>query len=104
MQQQGPPPFEVQAMRPRPISAAEARIIDAITDRAHLWFPDRERRDIRMDLIAVHSAACVSASCSTPTTAISSMTIAGIERHLNRRTFKLEDCFLPRFADLERAP
>jgi hypothetical protein len=96
--------MEVQVMKRR-IQASEARLLDAITERAHLWFPDRDLRDIRLDLIATHLTCPLRLGellDADDTNFIHD--IAGIERHLNRRTFKLEDCFLPRFADLERMP
>lgn len=73
---------------------------------AHLWLPDRERRNIRMDLIAVHLGCCRLRLGELLDADDSNFIhdIAGIERHLNRRSFQLEDCFLPRFADMEAAP
>jgi hypothetical protein len=89
----------------RKISPAELRLIDAIADRALLWLPDRELRGIRMDIIATHLTCPLRLGAFLDADDSNFMhDIAGIERHLNRRTLKLEDCFLPRFADLERTP
>ena len=83
----------------RALSPTEGRLIDAIADRAHLWFPDRERRGIRMDIIATH-LVCPLRLGELLDADDSNFVhdIAGIERHLNRRTFVLEECFVPRFA------
>jgi hypothetical protein len=87
----------------RKIGDHELRLIDAITVRAHVWFQDREARDLRMDIIATHLICPLRLQEMLDADDSNFVhDIAGIERHLNRRTFKLEDCFLPRFADLER--
>ena len=89
----------------RLISTTEFYCIDAIVKRAQFWFPDRDYRDIKMDIVVTQLI------CPLRLTELLEADdtnfvhdVAGIERHLNRRTFKMEDCFVPRFADVEPVP
>lgn len=91
---------------PRPmISDRSWRILGAIADRAAALFPDRKRADIFLDISCVHAGPCklrldefLAADdlnfCHD---------ILGIERHLDRHTMELKDCFCPRFADRQVA-
>jgi len=95
-------------MKPRvptlPISASELNVIDAIVYRALVFFPDREERDVKMDLIATH-LTCPLRLNELLDARDSDFVhdIVGIERHLNRQTFKLENCFTPRYASPSKA-
>ena len=83
------------------INATDRDLMDAIVKRASQWFPDRNPRDITLDLVVVHLKSCPLRLADMLAADDSNFIhdIVGIERHLNRRTFELEDCFLPRFAD-----
>lgn len=88
-------------MKPRTvITAQELNVIDAICNRARIFFPERIARDLKMDIVATHLDACpleLDMLLDAPDTDFIH-DIAGIERHLNRSTIKLEDAFSPRFA------
>jgi hypothetical protein len=87
-------------MKPRVrITTAELNAIDAIVHRALVFFPDRDFRDIQMDIIATHLKCPLSLNQLMDADDGNFVhDIAGIERHLNRQTFQLMDCFVPRFA------
>lgn len=90
-------------MKPRVhITSSEINVIAAIVNRAKAFFPDRDWRDIKMDVLTTHLNACPLQLNELLDARDTDFVhdIAGIERHLNRQTFALEDCFLPRFADL----
>jgi hypothetical protein len=84
-----------------PITQLEFDSIDRIANRAVHMFPGRrEHEDIKMDL-----TACVLGGCELRLEELEvaddlnfAHDLVGIERHLNRQTFQLEDCFVPRFA------
>ena len=83
------------------ITTTEFYCIDAIVKRAQFWFPDRDYRDIKMDIVVTQLICPLRLSDLLEADDENFVhDIAGIERHLNRRTFKMEDCFLPRFADV----
>ena len=92
-------------MKPRvktpPISTSEFAVIDAIVHRALVFFPDRELRDVKMDLIATHLSVPLRLN-DLLDAADSDFVhdIVGIERHLDRRAFTLRDHFRPRFAEV----
>jgi len=92
-------------MKPRlpPISGAELRVIDAIVSRARVFFPDREERDIKMDLTAAHLSRPLRLDdlLDAPDEHFIH-DIVGIERHLDRQLFYLRDGFVPRYAQRER--
>lgn len=81
-----------------------AETIDKIADRAVALYSSygikANRRDIILDIVCCHHHACrLRLDELLVADNVNFMhDIAGINRHLNRRTFKLEDCFLPRFA------
>lgn len=83
-----------------PITPLEFELIDQIVDRAHYLFPDREENDIRMDIQAVILGGCrlrlYDLVYSENIDFIHD--IVGIEKHLNRQSFQLENCFRPRYA------
>lgn len=78
----------------------DSELILRIVDRAQLHFPDRERRHIYTDIVAV-IAGGVPLRLEDWLAADDFNfvhDIVGIERHLNRQTFQLMQCFTPRFA------
>lgn len=83
--------------------SAEQTLVDQIVQRALPIFRDagipQTRLDIEMDIAAVH-AVCPLKLAELRDADKFNFThdIAGIYRHLNRRTGELEDCFVPRFA------
>lgn len=86
-------------LKPMPITPLEFELIDQIVDRAHFLFPDREENDIRMDIQATILGGCrlrlYDLVHSENVDFIHD--IVGIERHLDRQSFQLKDCFLPRY-------
>lgn len=88
-------------MKPRvktpPISQSEFAVIDAIVHRALVFFPDREERDVKMDLVATHLAVPLRLDDLLAADDFNFVhDIVGIERHLDRRTFLMRDHFRPR--------
>jgi hypothetical protein len=88
-----------------PITQLEFDSIDRIVKRAVFLFPDRNPGDVEMDLVA-----CILGGCSLRLEDLEladdfnfTHDVLGIERHLDRHTFKLGDCFMPRFAKREVA-
>lgn len=86
------------------ISEADYELIAAIATRAKLEGDKRPKIQILMDLEVVHGGTCPLrlAELANAKRYDFAHDIAGIRRHLNRETGKLEDCFLPRFAKGER--
>lgn len=87
---------------PRPtITDRQWKLIGAIADRAAALFPDRERKDILMDVSCVHANICPLRldDLFTANDVNFVHDIVGIERHLDRSAFELRDCFVPRFAE-----
>lgn len=58
------------------------------------------KRTFLMDLMAVHEHSCRLRLDDLLTADDSNFAhdVFGINQHLNRKTYQLEDCFLPRFA------
>jgi hypothetical protein len=80
------------------VTGAELAVIDAIVNRALVHFPDREARDIKMDVLATHLTKPLRLNELLDSRDMDFVhDIVGIERHLNRRTFTLSDGFSPRF-------
>jgi len=86
-------------MKPRiHVTAAELAVIDAIVNRARIHFPDRDERDIKMDVLATHLTKMLRLNDLLDTDDFNFVhDIVGIERHLDRQTFTLRDGFSPRF-------
>jgi hypothetical protein len=86
-------------MKPRVhVTAAELAVIDAIVNRARVHFPDREERDVKMDVLATHLTKPLRLNellDADDTNFVHD--IVGIERHLDRQTFTLRGGFSPRF-------
>lgn len=83
-------------------SEAERPHVDRIVERAVLLFREagmpRDRNDIEMDLAAVHHHTPLRLEELAVAEEWEFVhDIAGITRHLNRRTGELENAFLPRF-------
>jgi hypothetical protein len=86
--------------RAMPWTATESIVIERIIDRAIFMFPDRERQDVFMDITATIMGGCRLRLDDWLASDDENFThdLVGIELHLNRQTFRLGDCFLPRFA------
>jgi hypothetical protein len=80
-------------------NATESIVIERIIDRAVFMLPDRERQDVFMDITATIMGGCRLRLDDWLAADDFNFIhdLVGIERHLNRQTFKLER-FLPRFA------
>lgn len=78
---------------------SEVSIIRQIAARAHLLL-GRNFTNVAMDVDAVHANGCplLLAELRDAPDGDFAHDIAGITIHLNRRTGKLEGCFLPRYA------
>ena len=90
-------------MKPRtqrpPISDSEMRVIDAIVNRVQVIFPDRSTRSIKMDLMTTHLINPLELDMLLNADDNNFVhDIAGIERHLDRRTLTLTGAFSPRFS------
>jgi len=90
-------------MKPRvptyPISRQELAVIDAIVHRALVHFPDREERDVKMDMLAVHLSTPLRLNDLLDADDFNFLhDVVGIERHLDRQHLHLRDGFRPRFA------
>jgi hypothetical protein len=81
------------------VTAKEKPFIDAIVTRAAELFPERNRTDIAMDIVATHNHACRLrlADLLAADDFNFAHDIAGIGKHLNRETLRLTNCFWPRF-------
>jgi hypothetical protein len=86
-------------------SRTEYDLVDRIVQRAidEGVIPDdpEERKTLSMDLIATHVNGCplnLLKLSEWPEKFDFAHDIVGIQRHINRRSGKLENCFLPRFA------
>jgi len=86
----------------RSISKAELAVIDAIVHRARVHFPDREERDVKMDMLAAHLSAPLRLNdlLDAPDDHFIH-DIVGIERHLDRQLFYLRNSFRPRYAAVQ---
>ena len=64
------------------------------------------QRTTLMDIIAVHANGCPLKLSELLTAPRFDFThdVFGIRRHLNRETGQLQDCFLPRYANLSAVP
>lgn len=90
------------------LTVEETIIVGRIADRAldEVFYDHQEmgvdKLEVMMDITATHCNGCRLKLDELSRTDKFNFAhdIAGIYRHLNRKTGKLEDCFLPRFADL----
>lgn len=91
------------------VSKADALVIRDIVARAMkeydaLEIPRPDAMNLTMDLTAAHLNGCpleLDALLNTKRTLDFTHDIGGIQRHINRETGSLENCFLPRFAQRE---
>ena len=84
------------------VSREEHELIMAIVKRAATVVPDINRLELNMDITAAHANGCplkLKELLEAPDFDFSH-DVFGIQRHINRNTGKLEDCFLPRYAYL----
>ena len=85
--------------------AQVSRIIDRALPLFHDVGDPRTRRDIEMDLSAVHAAVPLRLEDLADADDFNfSHDLFGIARCLNRRTGRLEKGFLPRFAEWQKEP
>ncbi len=83
-----------------PLSQLDIDRIGKIVDRSLLLFPDRVDGDIRMDLIVTHKVNPLRLQDLLEADDFNFIhDIGGIERHLNRHTFQLDNGFRPRFSE-----
>src|SRR5262249_46816233 len=89
-------------MKNLPMTATESAVVDLIVDRAFRLLPGSDRRSLLMDITATIMGGCRMRLDDWLAADDFNFAhdICGIQRHLNRRTFQLEDCFLPRFAEI----
>ena len=88
----------------RKINILEQKTIGLIADRAvAIWAQQGSecpRIDVVMDLMAVHGFSCrldLDRLLAADDAAFWN-DVAGINQHLDRKTYELKDCFWPRFA------
>lgn len=86
---------------------AEAQLISQIADRADAMFAEAGANQSKMDTV-MDLSACVANGCPLKLAELLAADdfnfahdVGGIRRHINRTTGKLENCFLPRFAQKE---
>lgn len=81
------------------ISKEDSALVSAIVDRAAAM-QKIDRMAMHMDLTACHANGCPMdfQRLLDADNFNFSHDVAGINRHINRETGKLEDCFLPRFS------
>ena len=90
-------------MKPRvpfePITKRELAVINAIVHRALVFFPDRNERDVKMDLMATHLSCPLRLNDLLDAADADFVhDIAGIEVNLDRGLFFLRYGFRPRYA------
>lgn len=81
----------------------EYEVINAIAERAVALAAsmglDWNKRDALMDIMAAHDAIPLKLDdLLAADNSNFAHDVFGINRHLNRQTLRIEDCFLPRFA------
>ena len=84
------------------VSREDALTIIAIVKRARTRWPDADSMELNMDITATHVNGCLLKLTELLKADDFNFAhdVCGIQRHINRQTGKLEDCFLPRYADL----
>ena len=87
------------------VTKDESELIAEIVARAATLAPsfDFDHLEMTMDITAAHKNGCpldlASLLAAEPFDFWHD--VSGIQRHINRETGALEDCFLPRYADLK---
>lgn len=86
--------------QPLPWTATESVLVDRIVERAVFLVPALTTGSVLMDIQATIMGGCRMRLDDWLAADDYNFAhdIVGINRHLNRRTFQLEDCFVPRFA------
>lgn len=90
------------------VSRSDMRVIEQIIDRYEPIYEEAagnrlDRLTLMMDLCVTHNNCPLKLQeLLDGANADFVHDIAGIQRHINRRTGQLEDCFLPRYADLHK--
>ena len=83
----------------RTLRSHDLYVVNKIVERAQTFFPDRDERDIRMDLLAAHLSCPLRLDDLLNAADVDFVhDIVGIERHLDRQLFYLRDSFVPRYA------
>lgn len=82
------------------VAPEERPIVDQIVMRAAAMFPDRDKTDIAMDIVATHNHACRLrlADLLAADDFNFAHDIAGIGKYLDRERLVLVNGFWPRFA------
>ena len=81
------------------VSLDDARLIHRISLRAYELNHDIDLCTLHMDLSACHNTCPLKLEeLFNADLSDFAHDVGGIMRHINRRTWQLEDCFLPRFA------
>ena len=81
------------------ISREDSEAIDRIVQRASVHFTSVSRTALTMDLMVAHGCCPLDLKGLLDAgTADFNHDIAGIIQHVDRREYKLEGCFLPRYA------
>lgn len=86
------------------VSKEDALTIGEIVARARAYWPDVDALELNMDITAVHANGCplkLRKLAGAPKFDFAH-DVCGIQRHINRSTAQLENCFLPRYAMPER--
>lgn len=83
-----------------PANTREARAMSRIAQRAAALFPHTETMMWHMDIAAAHLNGCPLRleELADADNFNFAHDVLGINRHLNRETGELQDCFLPRYA------
>jgi hypothetical protein len=89
----------IRSRKKLPWTSTESVVIERIIDRALQLCPDRSRDDVFRDI-----SSCIMGGCRLDLSRWLEADnfnvlhdLYGIERHLNRGSFQLEDHFVPRF-------
>lgn len=84
----------------KPVSKKEINIISRIVGRAYLQYFTSDPTGFEMDLTAIHQNDCLLDFEKLFRANDSDFVhdVCGIQNHINRKTGKLENCFLPRCA------
>lgn len=87
-------------------SKEEYRLAEQIAERAHRLVPDYRIIDAEMDVMAVHlnDTKLRLQDLLEASDFEFAHDVFGIQRHIDRSTGKLQDCFMPRFADVPTDP
>jgi len=86
-------------------SKEDALTIGEIVARARGYWPDVNALELNMDITATHANGCpvkLRELAGAPKLDFAH-DVCGIQRHINRETGQLEDCFVPRYSMPQRS-